>query len=135
MSLASPAGQVAIACSVAGSNTSKVFPLAASTNLPSIYIWYWVTCDVRVFPGALTVLVIGSSIRQLFARSLRGHRFPRGTVGRPRYTQSEGIVSNVPGQPFLGHTAEERVRIELLRRHHPGSPPGAVADQAGGDHR
>jgi hypothetical protein len=38
MSAAPPAGQVAMTPSVAGSYTSNVFPLAASTNFPSMYI-------------------------------------------------------------------------------------------------
>src|ERR1044071_3245576 len=58
MSADSPAGQLAITPSVAGSYTSKVLPLLASTNFPSMYIWYRATSDFRVLPLAAAVLVI-----------------------------------------------------------------------------
>ena len=44
--------------SVDGSYTSNVLPLFASTNFPSMYIWYCVTSDFRALPRAVAVLVI-----------------------------------------------------------------------------
>src|SRR6476659_9807164 len=59
MSAGPPAGTLAMTPSVEGSYTSNVLRSLASTNLPSMYIWYEVTSGFRVLPRAVAVLVIG----------------------------------------------------------------------------